>query len=194
MVENNLRDKVQAGWDWNNDDVVDEWTDLSYIREFETFHIFENSGYYSVKYIGKDQWGVISEWTYPISFLADFAPEKTQLSGPNELNILEEGSFSTVARDPEGDNIYYQWKIDGIPTDWEGPYESEQEVNLKYSFKTLKDHTIIARAKDTYNVIGEWSNPLTITVSRVKSRLFNFFDILNIEKFPILIKIKQAIE
>jgi len=67
-VDGESRDKVQAGIDWDNDDVVDEWTELSPNRMIEVSHTFKKSGTHQVKYISKDQWGVVGEWSDPVEF------------------------------------------------------------------------------------------------------------------------------
>lgn len=96
------------------------------------------------------------------------------------------------AIDPESDDIYYQWKIDGINTDWEGPYESGQAVDLIITFSTPGDHTIKARAQeDIHKLRGEWSDSFNIKVSKPRNRLFNILDFPIIDRFPLLAKLIQ---
>lgn len=94
----------------------------------------------------------------------------------------------------EDDNIYYQWKIDGINTDWEGPYKSGQAVDIIITFLTPGDHTIKARAQDVHEVIGEWSNSFKITVSKPRNRLFTIFDLPGIDKIPLIANLIQNIK
>ena len=57
-------DKIKYGFDWNNDGVVDEWT--NYYNSGVTAgvsHIWNNEGTYSVKVIAEDEYGMKSEWS-----------------------------------------------------------------------------------------------------------------------------------
>ena len=61
-------DKVSYGWDWDGDLVVDEWTDFYYSgREVTTVHSWEDSGTYDIRVIAKDEHGLQSEWSDPLT-------------------------------------------------------------------------------------------------------------------------------
>jgi hypothetical protein len=61
---------VRYGWDWNNDLVVDEWTNLyeTYPQQeyVYTSHIWNNPGYYEVRVKAKDVNGGEGNWSAPL--------------------------------------------------------------------------------------------------------------------------------
>jgi parallel beta-helix repeat protein len=60
--------KVQYGWDWNGDFIVDEWTDF-YLpdQSCETVHIYIENGTYTVQVKALDNQGFQSDWSEPLS-------------------------------------------------------------------------------------------------------------------------------
>ena len=189
IVDGDPRDMVQVGWDFNNDKIVDEWTDLTIERVVETDHTYPTSGPKNIKYILKDQWGALGDWSETIGIFANHAPNNPTITGPNELERNEEGEFRTIAIDPESDDIYYQWKYDGIFSEWEGPFESEQAVYFITSFVNSGEHTIKARAKDDNSWVSDWSDEITVVIPKSKSKSMNLFKYLDLDRFPVIAKI-----
>jgi len=66
-----FRDYVHVGYDWNNDFIVDEWTNLEKeeyqgwsLTEIDTYHTFTSVGVYHVHVIARDHWGLrAGGWT-----------------------------------------------------------------------------------------------------------------------------------
>ena len=57
-------DKIKYGFDWNNDSVVDEWTDYYESGAMASAtHSWNKSGEYCVKVKAKDEYGMESEWS-----------------------------------------------------------------------------------------------------------------------------------
>jgi hypothetical protein len=74
-------DKIQFGWDWNNDDTVDELT--GYYDPWEKayiYHFWEDACVYYVKALAIDTEGLISEWSEPL---------KVKINGPNGMSGYE---------------------------------------------------------------------------------------------------------
>jgi len=64
-------DKIKYGWDWDGDDVVDEWDDNNgdYYPSGEiitTSHSWSSSGSYWIKVKGEDELGAQSDWSDPL--------------------------------------------------------------------------------------------------------------------------------
>ncbi|RLF30389.1 MAG: hypothetical protein DRN07_08675, partial [Thermoplasmata archaeon] len=57
-------DRIKYGFDWNNDDTVDEWTSLynSGVTASKS-HSWSSAGSYSIKVIAEDEHGLQSEWS-----------------------------------------------------------------------------------------------------------------------------------
>ncbi|MEM2583115.1 MAG: PKD domain-containing protein [Candidatus Thermoplasmatota archaeon] len=57
-------DKIRYGWDWNNDNIVDEWTEFyeSGIK-IKITHSWNKMGIYKIKVIAEDENGFLSNWS-----------------------------------------------------------------------------------------------------------------------------------
>jgi len=112
-------------------------------------------------------------------------PGITTINGPNSGTPGETYSFTFVAEDPDGDDVYYKisWG-DGDIEEWIGPYSSNEQITLDHSWAEERAYTIIARAKDVYDALGDWGT-LDITIPKNKVFIFNF-PLLNwlFERFP----------
>jgi len=71
-------------------------------------------------------------------------------------------SFSVTGTDPDEDDIFYKWDIDGYETDWDGPYASGTEATMEYSFGTAGTKNISVKIKDEDEAETDWSDPLTV--------------------------------
>ena len=62
---------IKYGWDWNGDEIVDEWTEDFYSagEEIKTFHIWEQEGTFQVSVLAEDEHGAQSEWSDPLSVI-----------------------------------------------------------------------------------------------------------------------------
>ncbi len=59
--------KIQYGWDWDGDGVVDEWTDFYQSGEkVKVGHAWEKRGKYVVRAKARDEYGLESKWSEPI--------------------------------------------------------------------------------------------------------------------------------
>ena len=110
-------------------------------------------------------------------------------TGDTQGNYGEEYTYSTKSTDPEGDQLQYLWDWgDGTNSGWIGPYNSGQTVEISHTWDEEGDYEIKVRARDTSGLMSDWSDPLQISMPRI--RIFNniiqlILDII-IERFPIL--------
>jgi hypothetical protein len=99
------------------------------------------------------------------------APLKPEILGPSSGKPGEELTFDATTSDPEGDDIYYMFDWgDGTYSEWLGPYSSGRSVSASYTWDDRGDFSVRVKAKDDHGVMGEWSDPLPITMP--KSFLF----------------------
>ena len=84
-------------------------------------------------------------------------PNAPEISGPSSGTVGEEYSYSFVTTDPDGDNVFYwvDWG-DNYNTSWIGPYSSDEEVIVNYTWYGIGEYEIRAKAKDVFDV-SEWS-------------------------------------
>lgn len=82
--------------------------------------------------------------------------------GPSECTWR--ATLHTVATDPEGDQLLYQWDWgDGTLSDWVGPYTSGAECSMFHEWDTLGTYAVKARVKDGWDT-SYWSVGFIISV------------------------------
>ena len=71
-------------------------------------------------------------------------------------------SCSATGTDPDEDDIYYKWDIDGYETEWDGPYASGAAATADYTFTTAGTKSISVKIKDVNDVESDWSDAMTV--------------------------------
>lgn len=149
-------------------------------------NIWENPGTYNVKVQAKDDKGLISDWSDPITVtIENNAPEAPTIEGENSGTSGTAYIYVFNSFDANNDNVYYyiEWG-DGEFEEWVGPYNSGQNHNETHTFQTTGTFTIRAKAKDIYGSESGWT---TLDVTMPRNRVVNnpFFNRL-LEQFPLL--------
>jgi hypothetical protein len=89
------------------------------------------------------------------------------LGGPTAAGRGIMLTFTAVAPDPEGDQVYYQWDWgDGNISDWFGPYAFGEHAVASYLYPQNGSYNIFARAKDIHGEVSDWSAVYPITIAR----------------------------
>ena len=129
-------------------------------------HKWLNDGLYNITAKSKDIWDD-SKWSEPHTIrIGNQAPNQTLIiDGPRYGDTDEELTYTIVAEDYEGNDVYYyvDWD-DGTYDDWFGPYPSDEEVTVSHSWESDGDYNIRARAKDIHDSIGSWSKNYLIRI------------------------------
>ena len=175
-------DEIRYGWDWDGDNVLDEWTDFYPSGEtVNTSHIWNYEGIYNVKVKAEDDRGGQSGFSSPLAvhIISNTPPNKP--STPLGSAIGRPGisySYSTSTVDLEGHKLYYvfDWD-DGTESEWEGSFESGSTVSFSHIWNARGTFQIKVKAKDDPNGDGDlsdglesvWSDPLPITMPKTKS-------------------------
>jgi hypothetical protein len=74
--------------------------------------------------------------------------------------------FTTVAPDPEGDQVYYQWDWgDGNMSEWLGPYDFGEQIKTSYQWENNGTYNITVRAKDIEGRESGWSSTYQVTIA-----------------------------
>jgi len=139
---------------------------------------------------------IINEWekdTTPLMQpLTDFdinAPNTPEISGPTNCEIGVEYEYKFGVIDPNNDDIYLQisWG-DGESTGWIGQYTSGETVTLSHTWTSSDCYPIVARAKDTNDLIGPWG---VLEINKAKNKATNNFGLFFrfLEQFPMLNKL-----
>lgn len=111
-------------------------------------------------------------------------PNNPQISGTTNGKAGTEYTYTFFTTDPQGDNIYYyvEWG-DGDILDWDGPYNSGQEITISHSWDTQGTYIIKCKAKDAGGHESGWET-LNIKMPRNRSVYNAFFKLL--KQFPLL--------
>ena len=178
-------DTIRFGWDWNNDDVVDEWTGfVDSGSQVTTGHSWDSSGTYSVQVKAEDINGAQSDFSASISVVisGNDAPEKPSLSGPTSGKAGQSYTYYVYTNDPEDEEVYYKidWD-DGTTSTWHGPFSSGETIQLSHVWQNQGSYSIKVLAKDEHGAESEWSDPIPIQMphskySRILSILMNLVD------------------
>ena len=167
-VENHF---IKYGWDWNGDDVVDEWTAFYPSgTSVNTSHQWEQSGTYNVKVKAMDEYGAQSNFSNStrvvVVNIENDPPEKPvrptgEAKGWKGLSY----SYGSSTVDPNGDRIWYQWNWDdGSTSDWIGPFESGQSCNISHTWDTRGEFQVKLKARDESGAESVWSDPLPVSM------------------------------
>ena len=166
-------DAVRYGWSWDGDNITDEWS--SYFASdtnADISHLWSIPGTYEVLVIAQDHVGGQSNFSDVFTLTITTQPEPPIINGKLNGKAGEEYEFIFSALDPDDDNIflYIEWGDDTIEN-YNGPYQSEEEVIFNHTYIQEGNYTIRAKAKDIYDIESDWS---TLTVSMPKSKAVNF--------------------
>jgi outer membrane protein assembly factor BamB len=106
-----------------------------------------------------------------------------EIFGPTSCKLEVEYTYNTSTYDPDGDQLYYLWDGAG-KTDWLGPFDSNETVEYKVTYKEYGYYPIEVIVQDSHYARSDWAR-LDVTVSRDKtiasSVLLKF-----LEQFPLL--------
>ena len=175
-------DAVRAGWDWNNDDYVDEWTDFyASGSKVMVTHKWTQPGVYPIKVLVEDRVGDYSSFSDTLIVTVNSPPIDLGIDGESSGKTGESYKYTLTCTDPEGDDVYYyiDWG-DNTNTGWIGPYKSGDSINISHIWTERGGYTIKAKAKDIYDAESDWVTlKVTMPISLYeKNRFFSIFEYL----------------
>jgi hypothetical protein len=178
---------IKYGWDWDGDDVVDEWTTFyPSAQVINCSHKWSFAGTYNVKVKAMDEYGAQSDFSKSkrivVVSIENSPPEKP--NRPIGKTLGWRGisySYGTQTTDPNGDLIWYLWDWDdGTNSDWIGPFESGQNCNVSHTWETKGEFQVKVKAKDESGEESVWSDSLPISmpmnIPKILIMLFTFFE------------------
>ena len=191
-------DMVRYGWDWDGDDIVDEWTSLYTSGAVVGIsHTWDTEGTYYVKVRAKDEHNAMSSWSEPLSVTIEKEennpPETPDVNGPTSGKNGREYSYDIVSTDPDEDMIRYivDWG-DGtnITT---ALYHSGVTVTESHTWEKKGTYIIRVKAIDEHGAESDWA---TLEVSMPRNKIVNYLQIFLervSERFPVLEQLLQLI-
>jgi len=110
--------------------------------------------------------------------------------GSSSGKINEEYTYSAYTTDPNGDDLFYffDWS-DGSDSGWQGPFQSGETCTVSHTWSEKGSYEIKVKAKDIYDLESAWSDPLIVSMPKIKTSSFQliycFFTQL-LYRFPFL--------
>jgi len=197
-------DKLQYGWDWNGNGVVDQWDNNNgnyYLsgQQASITHTFSTPGTYNVQVKAEDIYGKQSGFSpqLPVVISQNQPPTKpSKPSGPASGKPGTSYTYTTSANDPESYTLAYgwDWNGDGTVDEWDDNngnyYTSGQTISTSHTWTNKGTYPIKVKAKDIQGNEGPWSDPLSVTMpmqyqiifSHLWEKIFQLFP----HGFPIL--------
>jgi hypothetical protein len=113
-------------------------------------------------------------------------PAEPNINGPPSGNIEEVYEYTFQTTDPDGNQVFYfiDWG-DGDTIEWDGPYESGEQVTFSHSWSTEATYTIRAQAKDEWDYESTWGE-LQVNIPRDRAAYNHFF--LRAQRFFIFLQ------
>ena len=165
-------DLIRYGWDWNGDNIVDEWTGYypsSTVVSCD--HSWSSSGVYHVKVKAEDINGLQSNFSLPlnVTITSTNNPPSTpsRPSGPTSGVVGVEYRYTTSSVDPDGDDIRYGWDIDGdnVIDYWTPYHTSGATVEFRITFDTPGTYPLQVKAEDINGARSDFSPTLIVTIT-----------------------------
>jgi len=104
-----------------------------------------------------------------------------------------EYNYTTIDIDPDGDDLYYLFSWDDKTySGWVGPFASGATGNATHVWNKKGNYQIKVKARNSYGIESEWSDPLSVTMPRNKI-VTNTFFLQLLEQFPLLSKLFSII-
>jgi len=93
----------------------------------------------------------------------------TEPSGPGSRNVGQPGNYSTMATDPNGDQVQYRfdWNATGSHdySTYSALVPSGQTVSMSHAWTVAGTYVVEAQARDAGGLTSNWSTGLTVIVS-----------------------------
>ena len=130
-------------------------------------------------------------WLFTTEGQPNNPPNTPQIDGVSSGKKGATYLYTFVSTDPDTDHLYYyiDWN-DGNITDWFGPFDSNEKIEIAHTWTTQGTYIIKAKVKDMY-MESDWG---TMEVNMPKDIRLNNLTILSfleqlINRFPFLSKL-----
>jgi hypothetical protein len=188
-------DQVKYGFDWDGDDIIDEWSGLQASGTLCSLsHSWSADGTYQIKVMAEDEYGAGSGWSPTLMVTISAAnnpPEKPSIpSGQTKGKPGTSYTYSCSTTDGDGDNVYYwfDWG-DGTNSGWIGPFTQGTSISEAHIWAVEGTYPVKVKAKDIHDEESVWSDPLSVSMPKPRSYVLVIQRFLNI--YPLVSQILQ---
>jgi hypothetical protein len=163
--------QVKYGFDFNNDDSVDKWSDfVDSGNEACVSHSFSSSGTFQIKARTEDKKGAQSGWSsaLTVSIAANNAPTapSTPSGSTTTGTVGESYQFTTSSTDSDGDQIKYGFDLygDGSDIHWTDLFDSGITAFAQLKWEKKGTFQLRVKAEDQYGKESSWSGTVSVTM------------------------------
>jgi hypothetical protein len=98
-------------------------------------------------------------------------PDTPEIDGPTEGTPGTEYEYTISAIEPDGDIVHFwiEWG-DGTSNEWDGPYDSGEEIIVAHTWSERDTYTVRVKAKDGLGAESDWG---TLDVTMPKISIFS---------------------
>ena len=140
-------------------------------------HAYEEFGEYELTLTVIDSKELNASTSSTVTITVNLPPEKPVISGALQGTAGEEYNYTCNTTDGNGNDVYYKWDWgDGNISEWIGPFASGETITFAHLWMEKGDYEIKVKAKDIYDLEGNWSDPLSISMPKSKESHHLFFD------------------
>ncbi len=94
-----------------------------------------------------------------------YPPDPPIVDGATAGKPIKEYEYTAITTDPEGDQIFYMFNWgDGTSTEWLGPFNSGDSIDITHAWTEIGDYEIKVKAKDTEEASSRWSDPYLMQI------------------------------
>ncbi len=158
--------QVQYTFDWGDGNT----TTTAFLASGATAsssHSWATTGTYSVKVQAKDSSGLASGWSSTLGVTIspqNVAPNTPSVpSGPSEILVGTNGTWSTSTTDPNGDQLQYVFDWGDGSTTTTASFASGATASASHSWAALGPYSVTVKAVDPLGLSSGWSSPFTVT-------------------------------
>ena len=154
----NNDDPLRFGWDFNEDEVVDKWSDYTLSNNIsEISYTFVTYGVFNVSVLAQDIVGSYSNYSISSLIRINNPPDTPVIQGRVIGKVGKTYEYSIVATDKDNDELSYliDWG-DGTTEGWTRLKPSGEELITTYQWSEKNDYIIKVKAKDVYDEESEW--------------------------------------
>jgi DNA-binding beta-propeller fold protein YncE len=158
-----LQDSIGTIAEPNNDDTTLHEIGYCALPSLNT----DTKYYWKIK--ADDQWEAVSlgpVWHFTTASAPDSPPVAPTITMPAPPNYIdEEYIFKVKTTDPEGDAVRYWFDFgDGTSSGWSSFVPSGQSVDMTYTYRSIGEFYVKAKAQDTHYQDSEWSDSAKISI------------------------------
>ena len=116
-----------------------------------------------------EEWQLLGDPSLAIAEESQAPLKPNPPNGPSSGQVNVEKTYTASSTDPDGDDLYYMFDWgDYSNSGWLGPYSSGDSCEASHIWTTQGSYQIKVKAKDSHGVQSEWSDPLSISMSKAK--------------------------